>query len=65
MTRLAETFKALRARRERALIPYFTAGDPSLGDTPWGVGNDNIALRVSGRLGTSSSNTCTVFVTAP
>lgn len=33
MTRLADTFAALRARRERALIPYFTAGDPSLADT--------------------------------
>ena len=33
MTRLAETFEALRARRGRALIPYFTAGDPSLADT--------------------------------
>ncbi len=33
MTRLAETFDALRARRMRALIPYVTAGDPSLGDT--------------------------------
>jgi len=33
MTRLGETFDRLRARRERALIPYFTAGDPSLGDT--------------------------------
>jgi tryptophan synthase alpha chain len=32
MTRLGETFAALRGRRERALIPYFTAGDPSLGD---------------------------------
>jgi len=28
--RLAATFAALRAREERALIPYFTAGDPSL-----------------------------------
>jgi tryptophan synthase alpha chain len=33
MTRLAKTFEALRARRGRALIPYFTAGDPSLADT--------------------------------
>ena len=33
MSRLAETFRALRARRERALIPYFTAGDPSLAET--------------------------------
>src|SRR5205807_6090977 len=33
MTRLGETFDRLRARRERALIPYFTAGDPSLEDT--------------------------------
>jgi tryptophan synthase alpha chain len=30
---LAETFAALRARGARALIPYFTAGDPSLADT--------------------------------
>ena len=28
--RLAATFAALRERGERALIPYFTAGDPSL-----------------------------------
>ena len=28
--RLAATFAALREREERALIPYFTAGDPSL-----------------------------------
>ncbi len=33
MTRLGATFEALRARRMRALIPYFTAGDPSLADT--------------------------------
>ena len=33
MTRLAEAFEALRARRGRALIPYFTAGDPSMADT--------------------------------
>ncbi len=30
MSRLAATFGALRERGERALIPYFTAGDPSL-----------------------------------
>src|SRR3990167_1694146 len=30
MTRLEATFTSLRARGERALIPYFTAGDPSL-----------------------------------
>jgi tryptophan synthase alpha chain len=30
MSRLAATFEALRRRGERALIPYFTAGDPSL-----------------------------------
>ena len=29
-SRLAATFAALRARRERALVAYFTAGDPSL-----------------------------------
>ena len=33
MSRLAATFAALRARRERALIPYFTTGDPSIADT--------------------------------
>jgi tryptophan synthase alpha chain len=33
MTRLAATFEALRARHARALIPYFTAGDPSLDAT--------------------------------
>ena len=31
--RLAATFTALRQRGERALVPYFTAGDPSLADT--------------------------------
>ena len=30
MTRITETFAALRARREVALIPYITAGDPDL-----------------------------------
>lgn len=30
MTRIAETFAALRARREVGLIPYITAGDPNL-----------------------------------
>jgi tryptophan synthase alpha chain len=29
-SRLTATFAALRARRERALVAYFTAGDPSL-----------------------------------
>ena len=33
MNRLAATFQALRGRRERALMPYFTAGDPSLATT--------------------------------
>jgi tryptophan synthase alpha chain len=32
-SRLAATFAALRARRERALVAYFTAGDPSLAMT--------------------------------
>ena len=32
-SRLDATFAALRARRERALVPYFTAGDPSLAVT--------------------------------
>src|SRR5215468_6150255 len=31
--RLAATFAALRERGERALVPYFTAGDPSLSVT--------------------------------
>src|SRR5262245_10938794 len=31
--RLDDTFEALRRRGERALIPYFTAGDPSLDAT--------------------------------
>ena len=31
--RLAATFAALRGRGERALVPYFTAGDPSLATT--------------------------------
>jgi tryptophan synthase alpha chain len=31
--RLAATFAFLRERGERALVPYFTAGDPSLADT--------------------------------
>ena len=30
MTRIAETFKQLRLNREKALIPYIMAGDPSL-----------------------------------
>ena len=34
MSRLDETFARLRARGERALVPYFTAGDPSLADGP-------------------------------
>jgi tryptophan synthase alpha chain len=33
MSRLGATFATLRQRGERALIPYFTAGDPSLGLT--------------------------------
>jgi len=33
MSRLDETFARLRARGERALLPYFTVGDPSLADT--------------------------------
>ena len=33
MSRLAETFRALRARGERALVAYLTAGDPSLAET--------------------------------
>jgi len=33
MSRLEETFARLRARGERALVPYFTAGDPSLAIT--------------------------------
>ena len=32
-SRLDATFAGLRARGERALLPYFTAGDPSLADT--------------------------------
>jgi tryptophan synthase alpha chain len=33
VSRIAGTFEALRARRARALIPYFTAGDPSLAES--------------------------------
>jgi len=33
MTRIADTFAALRSRREAALIPYITAGDPDLATT--------------------------------
>ena len=33
MSRLDETFRRLRARGARALVTYFTAGDPSLADT--------------------------------
>ena len=33
MSRLATTFDELRARGERALVAYFTAGDPSLAET--------------------------------
>jgi tryptophan synthase alpha chain len=32
-SRLGETFERLRARGERALVAYLTAGDPSLADT--------------------------------
>ena len=33
MGRIAERFAVLRARRERALIPFVTAGDPDLTTT--------------------------------
>lgn len=33
MTRITDTFAALRARREVALVPYITAGDPDLDTT--------------------------------
>ncbi len=33
MSRIAATFAALRARRQAALIPYLTAGDPDLSTT--------------------------------
>ena len=33
MSRIAETFAALRARGQVALVPYFTAGDPDLPTT--------------------------------
>ena len=33
MSRLDETFRRLRARGERALVAYVTAGDPSLAET--------------------------------
>jgi len=33
VSRLETTFAGLRARGERALMPYFTAGDPSLAET--------------------------------
>ena len=33
MTRITDTFAALRTRREVALIPYITAGDPNLDTT--------------------------------
>jgi tryptophan synthase alpha chain len=33
VSRLEDAFATLRARRTQALIPYFTAGDPSLADT--------------------------------
>jgi tryptophan synthase alpha chain len=33
MSQLAASFARLRARQERALVVYFTAGDPSLADT--------------------------------
>ncbi len=33
MTRISDTFAALRARHESALIPYITAGDPDLDTT--------------------------------
>ena len=34
MSRLAARFAQLRARGERALLPFLTAGDPSLEATP-------------------------------
>ena len=33
MSRIARTFRELRSRGERALIPYFVAGDPSMATT--------------------------------
>ena len=33
MNRIDRTFRALRERREKALIPFLTAGDPDLGIT--------------------------------
>ena len=33
MSRIGATFERLRARGERALVVYLTAGDPSLADT--------------------------------
>src|SRR5260370_11350358 len=33
MNRIDETFRTLRARREAALIPFLTAGDPDLDTT--------------------------------
>ena len=33
MSRFAATFERLRARGERALMPYIMAGDPSLEET--------------------------------
>ena len=33
MTRIADRFAALRARREKGLVVYLTAGDPSLEET--------------------------------
>jgi tryptophan synthase alpha chain len=33
MSRIAQRFAALKAQNRKALIPYFTAGDPDPGST--------------------------------
>jgi tryptophan synthase alpha chain len=61
MGRIGERFAALRARGERALVPFLTAGDPDLDATEGLVlaladaGADLIELRRCAASSTSSS----------
>ncbi len=59
MSRLDETFARLRARGERALVAYFTAGDPSLADTR------RLVSRPRGAGRTSSSSGCRSRIRSP
>src|SRR5207247_1036030 len=44
VSRLATTFDELRARGERALVAYFTAGEPSLARTAADAGADGVIV---------------------